>query len=192
MKEMLKKINVSLALALGQLALGLLLLINPAGVTSFVLIAVGILVIVLGGLHLFRYIRMPREEAAQTWKLASGVGLLALGIISIIYYSWVLDQLSKLTILYGGLTMASACMKLQLAVDELRAGDSNWRLMGISCLVSIVLGTVLFLQPFADTAIWIITGVMLVILAVVDGLHFVLGLKKKPTTGSIENTAQVQ
>ncbi len=180
MKELLKKINVSLALGLGELALGLLLLINPVGVTSFVLIAVGILVIMLGGLQVFHYIRMPREEAAKTWKLAYGVGLLALGIISIIYYSWVLEQLSKLTILYGGLTMASASMKLQIAVDELRAREDPWRLMSLSCLVSAILGTLLFIQPFAESAMWIIAGVMLIILAVGDVMHFMMGLKKKP------------
>ena len=75
MKEWIKKISVSLMLAVCELLLGILLLVNPVGLTSFVIVALGVLLLLLGALHLFQYTRLPREEAAKTWKLASGAGL---------------------------------------------------------------------------------------------------------------------
>ena len=114
MKEWIKKISVSLMLAVCELLLGILLLVNPVGLTSFVIVALGVLLLLLGALHLFQYTRLPREEAAKTWKLASGAGLLAIGISIIANQPWMVEMMGTLTTLYGIIVLAAAFMKLQI------------------------------------------------------------------------------
>ena len=48
MKQWIRKISISLALAVAEMALGILLLINPMGLASMVMIALGILLVLLG------------------------------------------------------------------------------------------------------------------------------------------------
>ena len=179
MKEWLKKISVSLLLAGAELVLGLLLLIKPVEFTSIVIAVIGALLAVLGGFHLYRYIRLSREEAAKTWKLASGAGLLIIGICAIASQRWLVALLSTLTTLYGGLALAGSFMKLQIAVDALRGKRPFWYLMAVSFVVSVVLATLLFLQVFNEGSVWVITGIVLLVTAVLDGVYFFLGRQKK-------------
>lgn len=50
--------------------------------------------------------------------------------------------------------------------------------MAVSFLVTAVLATLLFLNIIPESAVWIVTGIVLLILAVLDGIYFVLGRKK--------------
>ena len=51
-------------LCLGQLLIGILLLINPAGFTSGIIIAVGAVLLLAGIVSAIRYFRMPPVPAA--------------------------------------------------------------------------------------------------------------------------------
>ena len=179
MKNWTRKISISLMLAVFELLLGILLLVNPVGLTSFVITALGVIVLLLGVLHLYRYIRLPREEAAKTWKLAIGTGLLAVGIFVMVNQPWMVEMLGTLTTLYGVITIAAAFMKLQISVDALRGKRPYWYLMAISFLMTAVLATLLFVGTFAESAVWIMTGIILILLAVLDVVYFILGRRKK-------------
>ncbi len=87
----------SLMLTVGELLLGILLLINPVGLTSFVIIALGVPLLLLSALHLFLYIRLPKEEATQTWKLATGAGLPTVGFTIVANQPLRVEMLGTLT-----------------------------------------------------------------------------------------------
>ena len=70
-------------------------------------------------------------------------------------------------------------MKLQIAVDALRGKRPFWYLMAVSFVVSVVLATLLFLQVFNEGSVWVITGIVLLVTAVLDGVYFFLGRQKK-------------
>ncbi|MCR4877006.1 MAG: DUF308 domain-containing protein [Clostridiales bacterium] len=178
MKDKLRKISVSVILAVAELVLALLALINPAGLASFVIILLGIVLLALGGYHLFQYIRLSKEEAAETWKLSTGAGLIVVGISAITNQHWLVELLGTLTTLYALINMVIAFMKLQIAVDAFRVSRPYWYLMAGSFLVSAVLATLLVIQPFSESAVWIFTGIVLLILMVMDGAYFILGRKK--------------
>lgn len=178
MKDWMKKISVSVVLAVCELLLGLSMLIDPTGLASIVIIVTGVLLILLGGLHLYQYMRLPKEEAAQTWKLATGAGILAVGISFVTNQHWMVQMLGTLTTLYGILILTSAFMKLQIGVDALRGKHPFWYLMVISFVFSAVLATLLFFNPFRDS-VWIVSGIVLIALAVLDAAYFILGRKNK-------------
>ena len=177
MKDWIKKISVTLALAILELLLGILLLCSPVGLSSIVIVAAGLLLILVGGYHLYGYIRLSREEAARTWKLASGAGILTLGITAIANQHWMVQILGTLTALYAILVLASAFMKLQMAVDAVRCSRKCWYLMAVSFLLSAALAVLLLLNPFAENVVWVFTGIALIVIAVLDGVYFALGRK---------------
>lgn len=179
MTDWIKKTSISLMLAVGEMLLGILLLINPVGLTSFVIIALGVLLLLLSALHLFRYIRLPKEEAAQTWKLATGAGLLAVGIAIVANQPWMVEMLGTLTTLYGIIMLSATFMKLQISVDALRGKHRFWYLMAISFVATAVLSTLLFIGSLAESAVWVVTGIALIVLAVLDAVYFILGRRKK-------------
>ena len=177
MKQWIRKISVTLALAVLELLLGILLLCNPVGLSSAVIIAAGLLLVLLGAYHLLQYTRLPREEAVKTWKLASGAGILTIGIVAVANQSWMVQIVGTLSALYSIMITASAFMKLQIAVDALRDGRKYWYLMGVSFLLTAVLSVLLLINPFAGNGIWIFAGIALILIAVLDGVYFVIGKK---------------
>lgn len=177
MKDWIRKISVTLALAVLELALGILILCNPVGLSSMIIVTAGILLALIGAYHLYQYIRLSREEAAKTWKLASGTGSLVLGITAIANHHWMVQILGTLTALYAVLVLVFAFMKLQIAVDAARCSRKCWYLMAVSVLLSAVLAVLLLLNPFAENVVWVFTGIALIVIAVLDGVYFALGKK---------------
>lgn len=64
MKKALKKID-SFVLALGEAAVGILLLINPVGFTVAIIVGIGFLLALMGVLSVLAYFRTEPEEAAK-------------------------------------------------------------------------------------------------------------------------------
>ncbi len=188
MKEAFKKISVVLLLAACELLLGILLLVNPIGLTTAVLIGVGILLIVLGIYNLFHYIRLPREEACKTWDLAMGAGFIALGILTITHQPWLVQILGTLTTLYGALTLVLAFMKLQITVDAVRSSRPRWQIMACSFLVVAAMSVLLLVSVLPESAVWIVTGIVLIILAFADTVYYILGRKQRQDPPAIEAT----
>ena len=180
MKDTIKKISVSLALAVCELLLGILLLTNPVGLTSVVIVVLGVAFIALGGLQIFRYIRLPLQDAVKTWKLALGLGFAAVGICGIANQHWLVTILGTLTTLYGMMLLMTAFMKAQMTVDALRLNRNMWYLMGVSFILSAALATILFIQPFAaEATLWIFTGIALIVIAILDAVYFFMRRKKQ-------------
>lgn len=179
MKEVIRKFSVVLLLAAGELLLGILLLVNPKGLTTAVIIGVGIVLIAVGIFKLFRYIRLPREEASRTWDLAEGAGLIALGIIAITHQPWLVQILDTLTALYGLLTLILAFMKLQITVDAIRASKYRWQIMACTFLAIAALAVLLLTNVLPENVVWIITGIVLIIAAFADTVYFILSRKLK-------------
>lgn len=186
MKKWIRRISVSLLLASSEMLLGLLLLINPAGLTGFVIVSIGILMLLGGIYHLFRYIRLPREEAAATWKLSSGAALLAAGIYAVISRNSLAQILGTLTTLFGLVVMAAAFMKLQISVDAWRGKRPYWYLMVISFLTMDIQAMLLLINPYSESSVWIFNGIVLILLALLDCAYFILGKIKKPSSVSSE------
>jgi len=177
MKEWFRKISVSLGLAVCEMLLGITLLANPAGLASMVIIIAGILLIAAGALNVFRYLRLSREEATQTWHLAHGAGFLAAGLIAVCNQHWLVQIMGTLTTLYAILVLVSAFMKLQIAVDAFRGSSPFWYLMAVSTICALIIAALLFFHPFPATATWIVAGIALIAVAVLDGAYFWLGRK---------------
>ena len=192
MREFVKKISATLLLAVAEIALGILLLISPSGFTMAVVVAVNIILIISGLINIVEYLRLPREEAMQTWKFSSGACGVTLGVLGIIYRAQILQEFGMLVVVYGITILLFAFLKLQIAVDALRAHIHVWYLMCFSFLATTGIGLLLFFQVIKnEKTAWLVTGIALIGIAIFDAVYFILGHRSRTDTPAT-TTAIVQ
>ena len=179
MKGTVRKISFSPILALLELLLGTLLLIDAIGLSVTVIIAFGAVLVLTGIWRLLRYLRGTQEEAALSWDLATFAGLVFLGACAIVNQKWLIDAAGSPAVMYGIMIAIAGFMKLQIAVDALRSKRPFWYLMAVSFLLTGTLTALLFLRVFADGTVWVFSGIVLIALGVLDCVYFILGKTKK-------------
>lgn len=162
-----------------EVLVGVLLIIDPVGFTSGIIVAVGI-VLVLGGIwQVVRYFRAEPEEAAKEQALLIGMIMLLGGAFFALSSNWLINAFPLLTILYGIGILVSGLMKVQWTVDKLRMKKNDWYLMAVSTLVSLVCSALILWNPFATMAtLWKFTAITLILEAVFDLIAIIAGEKE--------------
>lgn len=158
-----------LLLALCELILGVVLLINPLKFTTIIISVGGVLLLAAGLVHILHYFRLSPEEAAQGQSLTLGLLGVMLGLFCIIKREWFIVTFPLLTVLYGVITLLTGVSKIQWAVDLVRSHAKKWFWAAISAAVTLICSAVILGNPFASTAIlWVFIGVTLIVEAVFD------------------------
>lgn len=176
-------------LCLIEVIVGILLLINPVGFTSGIIIACGIVLMVWGIASAISYFRMDAEDAAQSQNLLKGMVLLLAGGFCVLKSEWFVATFPLLTLIYGVVILLSGLGKVQWAVNMLRLKKGKWFLAAISAVISIACGAVILGSPFTTTAVlWTFTGISLICEAVVDIITFLIsgGKTQKQATEEAE------
>ncbi len=156
-------------ICLFELIIGILLLINPIGFTSGIIIAAGIILVFIGLVNCVKYFRAEKKEAAKGQFLTKGLIAIIAGAFCIFNSDWFIVTFSALTVIYGVVVLLSAVEKIQLSVDLLRQKRRNWYLSAISAAVSLVCAIIILKSPFSSTTIlWIFAGISLILEAVFD------------------------
>lgn len=159
---------------------GVLLLLNPVGFTSGILIAAGIVLGLLGLKSLIVYFFQKPEEAAASHGLLNGLVCVLLGLFLVFKSHWILVTFPLLTVVYGVVVLLTGLGKLQAAVDMLRLKRGRWYLAMLGALLSIACAAVILMNPFGSTAaLWMFTGISLIVEAVLDLITAIFGKSKK-------------
>lgn len=180
----LAKENISILLmSLAELVIGILLLINPVGFTSGIIIAVGIILICMGLMCVIKYFRMEPAEAAKSANMSMGLFALLVGAFCVLKSDWFVATFPVLTMIYGIGILISGLAKIQWMVDILRLKKQKWYLAAISAICSIGCGIVIISNPFVSTEVlWIFTGVILIVEAVFDVVALIFENMEKKVT----------
>ena len=177
---MLKRNLSSMTMSLVEVIIGILLLVNPIGFTSGIIIAFGILLMIMGISKTIKYFRTEPEEAAVSQTLAKGLLTLLAGAFCAFRSHWLLATFPVLTLAYGVVILATGITKIQWTIDIIRMGRSKWFWAAISAAVSIVCGVVTITNPFHTTAVlWMFIGVSLIVDAAFDMLGGIFGNREK-------------
>lgn len=170
MKKILFKLG-NLLLPLGELALGVLLLIDPMRFTSGIIVMIGVFLLFAGVAHVLHYFRLSPEEAAIEQCLSRGLLEVAGGLFCIMRANWFLVTFPLLTVLYGLLTLFTGAAKIQWAVDLLRIRAPKWFWAAISAAVTLTCSAVILYNPFGAAAVlWMFIALALIVEAVFDVL----------------------
>ena len=172
-----KRIN-ALVLCLGELIIGILLLVKPVGFTSGIIIAIGVALMMRGVMDVVAYFKASPTEAAKRRGLAQGVICLLLGFVCSFMTSWLLAAFPFMGMVYGIMLVLLGIEKVQTAIDQKRLGVGKWYMPAISAAISVVCGAVIMLNPFTTTVyMWMFTGISLIVEAIADIVSFAMNQK---------------
>lgn len=170
----------SIILCLFEVLVGILLLIDPIGFTSGIIIAFGIVLLVTGLISVIGYFRMDALEAASSQALVKGLIALAAGAFCVFKAQWFIITFPLLTILYGVAVLGAGFAKIQWTVDAIRLKLDKWFLPALSAVISLLCAIIILSNPFASTlALWMFTGISLIVEAVFDVVALFFNQKEK-------------
>lgn len=162
-----------------ELIAGVMLLIDPIGLTSWIIIIAGGAMMLMGVLKIVKYFRTSAREAAQGQTLVRGLLLMLGGGFCVFRTEWFLVTFPVLTIIYGVAILMTGIAKIQLTVDMLRQKNKKWFLAAINAIVSIICAVVILRSPFSSTVmLWVFTGVALIVEGIFDVITMIMG--KRP------------
>ena len=179
---MLKRNLSSMAMSLVELIIGILLLVNPIGFTSGIIIAFGIVLMIMGVSKTIKYFRTEPEEAAVSQILVKGLLMLLAGAFCAFNSHWFIATFPVLTLVYGVVILITGITKVQWTIDIIRMKRSKWFWAAISAAISIVCGVVIITSPFSTTAVlWMFIGISLIVEAVFDMIGSIFCNREKAT-----------
>lgn len=159
----------NLIICLVEIIVGILLLLKPVGFTNAIIIAFGFILLLFGISSIVRYFKTEAAEAAVGQYLVKGLSALLSGSFCIFRSGWFLATFPILTIMYGIVMLAGGLWKIQLAADLIRLKKDRWYIAAVSAAVSIICAAVVLGNPFTSTAaLWMFTGITLIVEAVID------------------------
>lgn len=169
---------MNLIICISEILIGVLLLIDPVGFTSAVLMILGIALMILGAWKTVSYFRTSPEAAAQNGGLVVGIVCVLLGAFCVFRWEWFLVTFPVLTVVYGVITLINGINKVQWAVDLLRLKQRFWFVSLIGAALTLVFGILILTNPFTTTAIlWTFIAVTLIAEAAMDIVTFILARK---------------
>lgn len=164
--QFLKQLKWNLILmALGLIALGVILIIWPTQTLKTSCYILAVLLIAIGVVSLISYARKDITGILYRYDLVVGVSA-ALGGILVIVKA---EQLMELIpVVLGFLVTISGILKIQNSIDMLRLGYGTWYIAFAMALINIVFGVVLLITPFAWEIFITCIGVALVYSGITD------------------------
>lgn len=172
--------TVNIVLALIELAVGILLLINPAKFVYSIILGAGIVLLGVALFCIIKYFRLPAVEAAQGSLFLFGAIAAIGGIVCLWKTDVIFGKINWLVLLCGIGILVLGIGKVQKTIDMLRLKMDRWLFQAISAAVSLIFGLVIIFNPFATvTVFWNFVGIALIIAASLDIVAFVASLIKK-------------
>lgn len=169
LKRFFRTKSGSIGACILEIAVGVLLLINPVGFTSAIIIGAGIIMVLAGLVNIIRYFTAAPELAAQQQLLFKGLLLAMGGMACIIKHDWFLTAFPLLTVLYAIAMLLLAAYRLQKMADMRRLHMSTWYMPGIAAALAALMAIIILVNPFgAVTAVWTFVAISLIAQAVVE------------------------
>lgn len=177
---MLKRNLGGVVVSLVEVIVGILLLIDPVGFTTGIIVTVGAVLMLMGIGSVVRYFCTKPEQAAAGQYLAKGLALLLGGAFCAFNSHWFIVTFPVLTLVYGVAILMTGFAKVQRMADMIRFKHGKWFLAAISAALSILCGIVIITSPFSTTAVlWTFTGISLIVEAVFDVIGTIFGNREK-------------
>ncbi len=168
MKAFFKGRTGSIILCIIEIVVGILLLIDPIGFTGGIIKGAGVVVTLAGVVDITRYFMSSPAVGAAEQRLFRGILEVMGGVTAFLKYDWFISAFPLLTVLYAIVMLIIAASHVQKMADLKRTGAARWYLPGISAALSIVLSTIILLNPFgAVAAVWTFAAISIIAEAVV-------------------------
>ena len=166
-------------MSLLYIGLGIFLLLGPGMALNIVCYALGGVVLACAAVQLVRYFTAERGLFQSQLTLIFGLVCLGLGVFLLIRSDIVVRILP---VVFGLFVLFDSLGRVQSALELRRCGYSNWKVFLALALLSVVLGVVMILNPFATMELLVMAiGVILVVEGAINllgGLYTALAVRR--------------
>lgn len=170
----------SIILSLGEIAIGVLLFINPAAFATGIMIALGLVLLLTGIVSIIRYFTAQPEAAALGQRLTYGLIEVLAGVFCAFNSEWFLVTFPLLTVVFGIGILVVGIAKVQWTVDMLRLKMKKWGWAAASAVLTILCAAIILGNPFSSTTVlWTFTAITLIVEAILDLLAVIFTKEKK-------------
>lgn len=125
-------------------ALGIFLIACPQIMAAFLGIIFGIMLIIFGAVRLGSYFSKPAVRSVFQFDFASGLILLALGIVILTSPE---SLMSFICITMGIFLLTDGIFKVQTALDSRRLGIGKWQVILVFAIITVIFGLTLMFRP---------------------------------------------
>lgn len=159
----------NIIMCLGEILVGIILLIKPVGFTKTIIIGVGLTLLIMGITNIIKYFKTNAIQAIKEQTLSTGLVFLAIGLFCTFRSNWFIATFPVLTILCGVIIFLVGLKKVGWTIDSIRLKRKYWYVIGINAILSIVFAFIVMNNPFSTiAALWQFIGIVLIIEAVFD------------------------
>ena len=153
--------------------LGLLLAFNSEGVISGLFIFLGVLILIYGIYKFFRYYQIRNQlHVEDSGLMMSGIMSITIGLLTIILASFLTNAISIITgiwLIFSGISKLGT-----LNIYK----DTHSKYFIVQFIVAILFVLLGLYSIFADNAILMILGIILLVYSLGDMINYFLHLKK--------------
>ncbi len=169
MKAFLKEYLHLLLIVICEIIIGILLLVNPVGLSKTIIISVGIGLTGIGIYKSCRYLFSIPVKGKRSYALSIGVLLISAGILCIALNTSIENMLSGINMLFGSIMFVGCSIKLEMTVEMLRLKYGNVILMAIGTVFTLVFSILMILDVYSLTNMpMLLAGVSFLSEAVMD------------------------
>ena len=170
----------SVLMILFEFAAGIVLFKNPEGFTRTVIRLFGIVVLVIGIVYLFRFLRAKKDGLNLVFTLCISVVSLIVGVIFSFKPDMIIELITAVALVYGIILVISGIYKISWYAQAKKEGFPLPKSSLISGLLAIVLGVIIAVFPKnAAMSVWQVAGIALIVAAVVDLLVLAQAVARK-------------
>lgn len=157
-----------------EVAVGILLLVNPEEFTRTVIIIFGIVLLLLGITYLVRFLREKKNNINNSPSLIVAAVSLIFGTVCVLLSETIIDLLTAIAVIYGIILVISGIYKLQHYFQSKKSKLLVSKVSIISGLLAIILGFIIVVYPQdAAFSVWMLAGIMLLTEAVIDFISLI-------------------
>lgn len=176
-KEYIKKYNKSsIITSILMIIVAILLIVKPIKTMEWIVMLLSIIIIIDGIFDFINYFKSDKETKLYSFGLIEGLLEVLAGIL-IILNKGVL--IAFLPLILGFWIILKNILKIQLAIN-LKQFSSDWYLLLIFAILSLVFGILIILNPFSVIAITLLAGMFLLITEIfnlIENIYFMIKLK---------------
>ena len=159
----------NIIMCLGEILIGIILLIKPVGFTKTIIVGVGLILLVMGITNIVKYFKTNAIDAMKEQSLSTGLIFSSIGLFCTFRSNWFIATFPVLTVLYGVIIFLVGLKKVQWAVDSIRLKRKYWYVVGINAILSIIFALIVMNNPFGTIEVlWQFTGIVLIVESVFD------------------------
>lgn len=176
-KEYIKKYNrSSIITSILMIIVAILLIVKPIKAMEWIIIFLSAIIIIDGIFDFINYFKSDKETKLYSFGLIEGLLEVLAGILVILNKDILI---AFLPLILGSWIILKNIIKIQLAIN-LKQFCSDWYLLLIFAILSLLFGILIILNPFSVITITLLSGIFLLITEIfnlIENIYFMIKLK---------------